>query len=418
MNSKQYLIMIFLITLFHISLSSKEISDILQKYKDWGKENGVFISNKLQIKAKSLNDKSLKVIEDIKLKEKLLSIPVSLILSVDKSLSFSDENIYKLHNYTFNETSFSLDDPFFNDYNKEAIYLSLIRYYSDKHNNQLNAFYGPYFNTYENDVSNFPLFYTETELKPLHLLDFGIKIIVRKAYIEAERLLIKMNFDNDLDEDTYTKYRHLTKAKSYLINNSTSLIPFLELFPIAIKKRSNCEWKLNNQTNQIEVFSTSPVKMGEKLLMAIDNISNDELLLDYGKTIEDNAFIREYLVDIVHHTWRLDDNLQWVSGENEAYRYDLLNLNFTSEFLNVYKEIAKEKKMSQDDITAYSLMIKNLDYYLNDYSRGNDDALKEHIINEVTRNNIKRILDNERMLIQNRIMLIKKLISFLHKGDL
>lgn len=412
---------IVLIAVINCALSTKPINDLMNQYETWGKQHGVSISNKLQITAKSLNDKSFQVLRDIEPNQMLLSIPQALLLSVTKSLSFHDELIENLHNYTFNETSFSYDDPFFNDYNREVIYLSLLRYYSNKAKdkvNELSTFYEPYFNTYEDDVSNFPLFYTTKELKPLDLLDFGIKIIVRKAYIDEERVLIRMNYDKTLDENVYTKYRHLTKAKTHLVNNATTLIPFLELFSIALKEKSNCEWKMNDEAKQIEVYSTRPIKTGEELYVPIDEKSNDELLLDYGKTIEDNLFIKEYLIDIIHHTWRDDDKLRWVSGEDERFRYNLMNLTFTTEFLKVYKEIAKEKSLPQDDVTAYGLMIKNLQYYLDEYDRGNDSVLKENIVNEANRVNVKRILDNERMLIQQRIDLLKQLIVSAHKTDL
>ena len=67
--------------------------------------------------------------------------------------------------------------------------------------------------------------------------------------------------------------------------------------------------------------------------------------------------------------------------------------------------------MTSNDDTGYKLMYKNLKFYLEDYEGIKEKDYYDKILLNENRINIKRIIDLEKLLINNRLRLLEEIIE-------
>jgi hypothetical protein len=79
--------------------------------------------------------------------------------------------------------------------------------------------------------------------------------------------------------------------------------------------------------------------------------------------------------------------------------------------MDEYRNLGIFFDMPNNDDTGYILMLKNLKYYYEDYNRVSDTDYYKKIILDTNRVNIKRIIDLEKLLLENRIRLLQEIVD-------
>ena len=79
--------------------------------------------------------------------------------------------------------------------------------------------------------------------------------------------------------------------------------------------------------------------------------------------------------------------------------------------MDEYRNLGVFFDMPNNDDTGYILMLKNLKYYYEDYNRVSDTDYYKKIILDTNRVNIKRIIDLEKLLLENRIRLLQEIVD-------
>ena len=298
---------------------------------------------------------------------------------------------------------------------REQVFISLNLEYAITHKKKSKIYklFKPYFQTFENNLDYFPLLYGEGELNILNYTDFGTKVIQGKISMNEEYKYINKNYSYEsLIYDDYVKYRIITVAKSYNINGNSSLVPFADFFPLEYNSELyNVIWEFDNKTNFFIIKATRDIKKGEILKMKIFTSPNSRYLLFYGITFDNNSYIEPYNIKYLHH--KLKNEMQYNNTflNPNLDSFDLSKESFIGDTMEEYRNMGIFFNMPNTDDTGYILMLKNLKYYLEDYNKVSDSDYYKKIILDTNRINIKRIVDLEKLLLQNRIRLLQEIVD-------
>ena len=89
---KNIFLLLILLTAYNLSHSKKTDYDYLI---EWGKNNSVFISDKIKINYTNENTKNFYVKETIEPNEIIISIPENLLLNINSALKLSSNKFQK-----------------------------------------------------------------------------------------------------------------------------------------------------------------------------------------------------------------------------------------------------------------------------------------------------------------------------------
>lgn len=408
----------FWVFLFVFCYCDKDKKKILKPFNDillnYAKKRNIEFSNKIKINFTSINYKSFYSIEDISINETILKVPLKSILTAELIKNNSPEFLLNIYSDMKNKSSPS-NKIFRTKTVREQVFISLNLEYAITHKKKSKIYklFKPYFQTFENNLDYFPLLYGEGELNILNYTDFGSKVIQGKITMNEEFKYINKNYSYEsIIFDDYIKYRVLTVSKSYNLNGNSSLVPFADFFPLEFNKELyNVIWEFDNKTNFFIIKATRDIKKGEILKMKIFTSPNSRYLLFYGITFDNNSYIEPYNIKYLHH--KLKNEMQYNNTflNPNLDSFDLSKESFIGDTMEEYRNMGIFFNMPNTDDTGYILMLKNLKYYLEDYNKVSDSDYYKKIILDTNRINIKRIVDLEKLLLQNRIRLLQEIVD-------
>ncbi len=153
MNYYKLIILCFYI-LISFSFENSDYDLLLQ----WGKNNSMKISDKIQIEFINENNKTFFAQDNIIKGEEILNIPNSILLNIENTLKLYGKQANKL----YSELKSKLNSS--SIFNIEQSFIAYIMYKVNKNKkHKKNKFYNHYqylFNTYETNFDSFPLFYS------------------------------------------------------------------------------------------------------------------------------------------------------------------------------------------------------------------------------------------------------------------
>ena len=260
---------------------------------EWGKNNSVYISDKIEMNYINENKKEYKVKEAIKEGEIIISIPKGLLLNIDSALKLSNSKIKKQYE-TYKNKILSEKTNNKNENENENIrliriqqsFLAYLMTTANKNKSPKNKFYEFYkyfFNTFETNLEKYPLFYNSGQLRLLLFSLFGVEIIqVKNMFEEEHKTFEKDIYKKSLDQDEYIKYRIFTFNKFVNITEMSSIIPFADMIET---NPFNYNLKLNHtqQNDSISVIATKKIEPKDKLLVAVVQMTNSASFITYGK---------------------------------------------------------------------------------------------------------------------------------------
>ena len=400
------------------TIDSKSAYD---KLLEWGKNNSLFISDKLGMKYINENNKTYYALDDIPENTIIMDIPYELMLNKDNAFKLLEhKKLEKIYN-EYKKTKLGVDVGFL-PASFEQSFLSFIIYYitSKPKSYQKTKFY-EYFHylldTFETDLDSYPVFYTESQLK---LLQGSLALIettlIKELYREESEKLSKISGKKKFDIDEYMRWRTLTMTKSLNISNNTSIVPFIDMFdndPIDF----NVNFKLNETNNNLFLFTTHSIHRGNILYIRSGHFSNNKRFVIYGQTFEKmKDYIEAFQIPMI--SYQLQKTIE-VKDENFEYdeSIDLVRKKFYKKALKTYKQLAKYDKRDDSDYEAYKLFLKNLEMMREVYDHVSTSDIYKEFIKLKDINNVIRVLTFEKKFLDEKIQALKKVINKMEKNE-
>ena len=411
-----YSIAILLITLQIISIKTNDYDLLLE----WGKNNSVYISNKIAMNYTNENNKKYYVKKKIKKDEIIMSISKKLLLNIDSALKIMGTKTKKLYeNYKKkhleNKKNIKGDDILHYQIDQSflAYLMTVANQYKSK-NNKLYQFYKYFFNTFETNLENYPLFFNSDQLKILIFSLFGNEIIqTRQMFDEEYEMFQKSSHKKLLDQDEYIKYRIFTYKKYVNISGVSSIVPFIDMLdtnPINF----NLQINYTGENDSLSIIAINDIKKNDKLVLGVVEMTNSESYIAYGKIYEETKDYREkFGIQKISQNFLRQNNLDPLMATGEII--DISKKDYYKEILPIYKEISKLLKQGSSNASALRIFLENVKLIRNDYDKVGMSELYKHFLSTDIVKNVKCILDSEKLYLDKKIIEIKKLINKFEK---
>lgn len=356
----------------------------------------------------SVNDKYYIANTTIEEGELIMKLPYDILFNIENTYSNASvklQNVYKNLSSVYAKTETRV----------EQVFLSLLLYYSkEKPHKQFKSF----IRTFQNNLDSVPIFYTDEQINLLLNTSLGGQVEISKYSLDDEIYNIKQVTGGDINIDKYYKYRALTVSKSLNVNGHISLIPFIDFLKIH-PYDFNIEYVFNEEIKEIAVRASKPIKKGEILTLKIEEMSNCNALMFYGKTFENNDFLESYSLPVFHPRWLKEHNLDAKEFDITYNRMELVKDDFDKESMTLYQVLCQSMKIDITDENVYQLMYDNLNRYLDDYGYVKENDYYREFYNRKDAINVIRVVDREKRLLSRRVKEIgEKLQKIKEKGEL
>ena len=408
---------LFLIIVIVNFINSKNNYDYLL---EWGKNNSLFISDKLEMKYSSENNKTYYAKDDIPEKTLIMNIPFKIMLNIDNALELlNNKKLKKLYS-EYQKEKFEISIGFLPASLDQSFLSYLIYLVNHRQKHYKKTKFYQYFHylidTFETDLDSFPIFYNKNQLDLLKgSLSLMESTLMKELFKEEVHKLEYNHNQKSIDLDEYLRFRTLTVTKSLNISNITSIIPFIDMFdndPIDF----NVNFKLNETNNNLYVFTTKKVKRGSILYLRSGYFSNIKRFILYGDTFEKmKDYIESFQIPMISPMMHNS-----ISDKDKGFdlddTIDLVKKKFYKDALKTYKKISKLKKEDGSDLSAYNLFLKNLEYVRGYYEPITSSHIYNQFVNLKDIENVKRVLYLEKKVLDEKIEVLRKFINKLTKS--
>ena len=408
-------IFLFSFIALFVSINNHKIYNDLYS---WGVNNSLEISEKIEMIFKDVNNKTYRARAQINENETILHIPHKIMLNMEVALNLLDSKKLKKQyqkyvkekieeeyadakNYNLNST------PDNSTLQAEKGFLAYILYlvqHKPKHyqKTKFYEFFKYFIETFENNLSRLPLFYTSEQLEVLFGLNMNQLVIhLKDVYEEEAEYFGKNYYKQTLNYDDFCKYRTFTKIKAYNITGNNTMVPFLDLFKTDYFKY-NANFTIENN-GDIRIFATKQINKNEIIIIAEKELNNMYRYILYGKTYEE--FIDDipyYVVDAfgptTYYTYKLSEDEKDFFDE---YRIDLTDKDFINKSITQYQSLHEKfgKPANISVLFFYDVLRTNIQYYRNFFDFITEDRIYKAFYNPEDRINIQRIIKGEKNLV-------------------
>lgn len=396
-----------------LTISKKNDYELLL---DWGKNNSIYISDKISMNYTNENNKYYYVKKKINKDEIIMSVPNDIALTLNSSLNLLGRKTRKQYeNYQKQkfeeEKRQGQNDIIINRKIQSFLaYLMAIANKNKSRNNRFYQFYKYYFNTFETNVEKFPIFFDSNQINYLMFSKFGNDLLEMKEMFEEEYgILHREIFKNTLEEEDYFKYRIFTFSKLIDISGHSSLIPFVDMIDI---NPINYNLKLNftYENNSISVTAIKTIDIEDKLVMSAIKLTNSASFLCYGKIFEENKnYIESFTIPKVSQYFIDNKKIDPLLVSSEII--DIFKDNYYKEILPDYMELSKLLREDGSKVSALRLFLENLQFIRNSYNKVTVGELYKYFYDITYVRNIRSILDSEKHYLDKKIREMKQIIN-------
>jgi len=388
------------------------------KLLEWGKNNSLFISDKLEMRYVSENNRAYYAKDDIPEKTLIMTIPFKIMLNLKNAFELlNSKKINKLYTeYKKNSTNISVG---FFTANDDQTFLSYLVYLVNHRQKQYkkNKFYQFFqylFDTFETNMDSYPMFYNDNQLKLIEGSVTYMDVTLMRELFNDEKTLFEKDLNQkEIDFDEYIRYRTLIIAKTLNISQ-LSVIPFIDLFendPMDF----NVDIALNETNNNINVFTTRKIRRGDELYIRSGYISNYKRLILYGQTFDKMSdYIDSFSVPMI--SFKMRKELDITNEDFEVSEsIDLAKKKFFKKALKTYKKLSLLQKEDGSDLSAYKLFLQNLETNRKDYESVTTSDIYKEFVHLKDVNNVRRVLELETRIFDQKIRLMKRLVDNMSK---
>ena len=360
---KTYFIFIFLIfSVLKIYSSKKNDYELLL---DWGQNNSVYISHKIDMNYTNENDKNYYVKEEIKKDEIIMSIPKNVLLNINSAINILGTKLKKQFEIFKNKQlgdKTKLNEEKLHQINQSFLaYLMTIanKNKSKKNKNKLYQYYKYYFNTFETKLEKYPLFFSTEQMRLIGFSLFGKELISTRQLFQEEYEFIQREIHKKaLDEEEYIKYRIFTYSKLVKITQGSYIIPFVDMLetnPI------HFNLKISEINNTISLRANKDINPGDKLILSVVEMTNSGYFITFGKVFEENKnFVENFGIAKINQNFLAEKKLDPLMATGELI--DLNEKNYYEKVIPEYIEISKALKEDGSKASALRLFLENKIY--------------------------------------------------------
>ena len=420
----KFLSRILLLLLIFINLSSETYIDDdddekpdpgYEELLKWGLSHNLTITEKIRfIKEKTTKQyiaKNLIPENDI-----IMDIPPECMLNINSTLSLLNSKKFRkaYEKYVEIEKINQGQAADVKDgHRAEQAFIAYVLYIVNKHpkkyeKNKFVKYYKPMFYMFEQNLDNLPFYFSSDQMKLFFNTSFGsIFDIMNKYLLEEASIFEKKIFNKTVDFEDYLRYRIFTVQKSFEVNKTLDLVPFTDYIRRDFKK-INCEFLINAE-NHIIVKAKANIFPGEELIMNPFAISNDHRFIFYGETFDEiKDKIQTFNIPSLIPNYITDKPVDFnIESLGPKARVDLIEIDFYKPIIFVYKKFARLIGEDDSDMNACSLMLKYITRLRDNYEIISKDKIRSEFLREKDVENVWRIIDGEKQLLNRRIEILK-----------
>ena len=414
---KNIFFLLILLTINNLDYSKKTNGDILI---EWGKNNSVYISNKIKLNYTNENTKNFYVKKKIEVNEILISIPQNLLLNIDSALKLSSSKIKKqfekYKTQKFKQILNNSSELFYQRIEHSFLaYLMTIANKNKSPKNKLYQFYKYFFDTCETNLDNNPLYFSTEQIRPFLFSLLGNEIIQTREAFEEEYITLQSQITkNKFDLDEYIKYRLFTYNKLVNMTGTSSIVPFFDIIetnPVTFNLKINYE--VQNQT--LNLYALKEIKRGQKLSLAVVQMTNMGSFITYGKTYEENKnFLESFKISKISALYLREKNMNLMLANPNLI--DIMKPKFYEELIPDYMELSKLMKGDGSSVSALKLIIDNMESLKRQYEKVTMSSLMKNFFDLKVVESIASILETEKNFLEKKIRDLKKVLSYVDKG--
>ena len=408
---------LFLLLCLIFSIKTKNAYDYLL---EWGKNNSLYISDKLGMRYINENNKTYYALDDIPKDTLIMTIPFKIILNLKKALELlNNKKINKLY-AEYKNKSEDVSIGFFTSTVDQTFltYLIYLVNHRIKHfkKNKFYQYYKYLFDTFETDLDSFPMFFNKNQLQILQGSMSLMEMTLMKELFLEEIDKFEHTFNQkSIDLDEYLRLRTLILTKSLNISQ-ISIIPFMDMFasdPIDY----NIDFGLNETNNNINIFTIKKIKRDDILYIRSGRFPNYKRFVLYGETLEKmNDYIDTFNIPMISIQLRQDLNINEKEfGFEETI--DLAKKKFYKDALKTYKKLSNIKNGDDSDLSAYKLFLQNLKMIRDSYAPITTSDIHRQFFKAKDIDNVKRVLDFEKKFIDKKINVVKNFVEKISKSN-
>ena len=395
---KNIFFLLILLTINNLDYSKKTNGDILI---EWGKNNSVYISNKIKLNYTNENTKNFYVKKKIEVNEILISIPQNLLLNIDSALKLSSSKIKKqfekYKTQKFKQILNNSSELFYQRIEHSFLaYLMTIANKNKSPKNKLYQFYKYFFETCETNLDNNPLYFSTEQIRPFLFSLLGNEIIQTREAFEEEYITLQSQITkNKFDLDEYIKYRLFTYNKLVNMTGTSSIVPFFDIIetnPVTFNLKINYE--VQNQT--LNLYALKEIKRGQKLSLAVVQMTNMGSFITYGKTYEENKnFLESFKISKISALYLREKNMNLMLANPNLI--DIMKPKFYEELIPDYMELSKLMKGDGSSVSALKLIIDNMESLKRQYEKVTMSSLMKNFFDLKVVESIASILETEKI---------------------
>ena len=377
----------------------------------WGLSHNLTMTSKIKfIKSKSTKQyiaKNLIPEDDV-----IMDIPPSCMLNINSTLTLLNSKKFFKAFLNYVEAEKLSTEVMKDEYHVDQAFMSYVLYIVNKKpkyysKNNFYKYYSPMFYIFEQNLDNLPFYFSSEQMRFFLNTSFGSVFEIFNKYIQEESFTFeKKIFNKSIEYEEYLKYRIFSMQKSYEVNKTINIVPFIDYIKKDFKK-INCEFNVSDN-GHIIIKAKENIFPGEELIMNPAAISNQHRFTFFGETFDEikdkfNTFNIPSLIP----NYITDKNVIFdlESFGNKA-RVDLVEIDFYKSIMFVYKKFAKLINEDDSDIGACNLMLKYLKRIRSNYEYINKDEVRKAFFSQKDIDNVLRIIEGEKLFIDRRISLL------------
>ena len=379
---------------------------------EWGKNNSLEMSDKLEMIYISENSKTFYTKEKILKNEILLKIPKSITLNIENALNLYGKKAKKLYGEFISKCK-----EYKNNFMCEQTFLSYMMYRVNKSNktknNNFYKYYQYLFNTYESNLDSYPIFYNIEQLYLIQYTSLAYSIdYIKKVY--AGELEI---FENDLklkkiNKDDYYVFRTFVSSKSYNNSGHAYVIPFVDMFN---KHPTKYNLRIEADDEVTKVIATKDILTSETLFINCDYLTNQNALTLFGITFDEIIDkISTFHVPILNPL--LLKNHNYKEKENNLNLFfnqyiDIQKDKFYEQYIDIYKKMSFDFDEDKSELSTLKLILENLETLKELNSQINASHIYKYFYQQKDIDNILRLFKTDNKVLNEKIDLMKKIIN-------
>ena len=406
--------------LYIIIINGQRYSNISDIFINWGLKYNLKLSSYIEL---SIEKNKIKFYAktDIPKKEELLTIPNSIMFNITKALLLINSKSLNKQYKQFLQLNLT-DKPNSYDFRKEETFLSYIFYLIQHEPNLYNntKFYEKY-KLYLSSIKNYlpksPLFYNTEQIEYLsgtYLGKFHDRI--KKLFQEEIKILKNESYYNkDIDFKDYAYNRLFTQNKGLELLGHISMIPFLNLFDRDYIK-FNARFIIERKRN-VKIVTQKYIKKGEIIIVNSPKRSNVERMIFEGEL---NSYLVNYKENYIipafspglYYKYDIDDIELF-----NAYIINLIELDFDSKAINLYKNYSKLFNGEGGDAWAYGILLENINFYKDYVKSFINERIDKIFDDDYDRKHIEREMQGELKVLDRTLAFIKHKLDQYKKNE-